>query len=337
MCVGHAAGWIPKYITVWRDEQLVGASFVYIKTNSYGEYIFDWDWAKAYHHHRLEYFPKLTSSIPFTPATGPKFLVRSDQDSTPVIDTLLSTSLKIMKDLDCSSLHYLFIPKEELNYFEAKQFFIRHSFQYHWQNQNYETFDAFLASLKPKRRKQIVRERMQLQAANLKIEWYSGDQLTEAHAELFFGFYLETIQKMSAIPYLNLAFFKSVFKHMSHEVALVLASEGDTAIAAALYFKKGDSLFGRYWGSSKDVRNLHFEICYYQPIEWAIANKIQRFEAGAQGEHKIARGLLPELTYSAHRIQHPQFRDAIGKFIEDEKQGIQQYFDDLKSHHPFLP
>lgn len=333
--VGAATGWVPQYISAWCEERLVGASVVYVKSNSYGEYIFDWDWAKAYQRYGIPYYPKLTASVPFTPATGPKFLLAPMIERAPVINALITASLNLMQRQGCSSLHYLFIPSQDLAYFETKPFLIRHSFQYHWHNEGYSSFDDFLAKLKPKRRKQIVRERTQLQAANVRIAWLSGAQLTGDHADLFYGFYLGTIEKMSAIPYLTLDFFKAVFKTMSEHIALVLAFEDDTAIAGALYFKKGSNLFGRYWGASKDVRNLHFELCYYQPIAWSIANGIQRFEAGAQGEHKIARGLLPELTYSAHWIEQPDFRRAIATFIDDEKAGIERYFTETKPHHPF--
>jgi len=333
--VGGGSGWRPCYLTVWRDRQLEGATVLYTKDNSYGEYIFDWAWAEAYHQHGLQYFPKLTSAVPFTPATGPKLLFSAQADRKEVGSRLICSAREMMERHGHSSLHYLFLTPEELPFFEAEGFLIRHSFQYHWKNRDYADFDHFLATLKPRKRKQIIREREQLQAENLKIKILTGVELQPEHAALFYQFYRSTIEKMGAIEYLNEEFFKTVFATMHDDVVLILACDQTTAIAGALFYKKGTSLYGRYWGAIKEVRNLHFELCYYQPLQWAIERKMRLFEAGAQGEHKISRGFLPELTFSAHWIGHPAFREAIGRFIAQERVDISRHLGEMKSHDPF--
>lgn len=333
--VSQERGWIPSYLIASKGTQIEGASFVYAKEHSYGEYIFDWSWAQAYERHGIEYYPKLSSAIPFTPATGPKILVRPGADREQVAKALIRSARELMDRSGSSSLHYLFIPPEEIPYFEAEGFLIRHSFQYHWKNRGYASFDDFLAALKPRKRQQILRERSQLQAEGLRLRILTGDDLQAEHAAVFYQFYASTIQKMRAIPYLTPEFFAQVFTTMKDRIVLMLAEDGDEAIAGALYFTKGDSLFGRYWGATRDVRNLHFELCYYQPIAWAIDHRLRLFEAGAQGEHKIARGLLPELTYSAHWIAHPGFRAAITRHVEDEKTRIAELFAELASKDPY--
>ncbi len=334
--VGKNTGWTPLYLTAFSKGALQGASYLYTKEHSYGEYIFDWNWVQAYEKFQIPYFPKLLGAVPFTPATGPKFLFAAGADRESVASALITAALLEMETLNYSSLHYLFITPEEIPSFQKAGFQIRHSFQYHWSNPGYANFHDFLNSLKPRKRKQIARERAQLQDAELTLRTVTGDELTPDLAKLFYRFYLATITKMDALPYLSEDFFVEVFGTMREQIVLFIAEERGEAIAGSICYFKGDTLYGRYWGSSREVRNLHFELCYYQPIEWAIAKGIRRFEAGAQGEHKIARGFLPTLTYSAHWIRHPQFRDAIGRFIEEEKRAIRDLFEKLKEHSPLL-
>jgi predicted N-acyltransferase len=327
--------WAPQHLTLSSGNTIVGATQLYKKTDSYGEYIFDWSWAKAYHQHGIPYFPKLTSAAPFTPATGPKILLQNANDQEAIASALIKGALDLMVKQECSSLHYLFITEKEIPIFAKDDFLIRHSFQYHWENKGFSSFDDFLATMKTKKRKQIIRERSQLKEEGLEFKVLTGDDLKSEHADVFYGFYLNTIEKMQAIPYLNKAFYRQVFSTMKNNVILMLAKEHGEPIAGALYFTGGKKLFGRYWGASKEVRNLHFELCYYLPIEWSIKQGIELFEAGAQGEHKIARGFVPRKTYSAHFIRHPGFRSAIAEFIEQEKKGIENYFADLSTHSPF--
>lgn len=336
--VGDGTGWSPHYISVWEGDQLQGLSYLYSKTNSYGEYIFDWSWAEAFHRHGVPYYPKLTAAVPFTPATGAKLLFAPSANQCLVASILIKAAKAMMKVENQSSLHYLFITQAEIPFFEAEGLLIRHSYQYRWKNNHYTDFNHFLGAFKTKRKKQILREREQLRAESphLVFRRLSGADLKATDADTFYKFYLSTIEKMRAIPYLTADFFNIVFEKMADEIVLILAEEANEVIAGALYYKKGDQLFGRYWGATKEVRNLHFEMCYYQPIEWAIAQKLGVFEAGAQGEHKMSRGLLPELTFSAHWIEHPEFRRAITHFVEEEKIGIHRLFEEMKPHHPFL-
>jgi len=332
--IGEEAGWLPYYVCAWKDEVLEGALLLYLKDNSYGEYIFDWQWARAYDAHGLNYFPKILSAIPFTPATCHKLLVRPGGNASKIIPKMIEKSINLMKELQCSSLHFLFIPEEENIWFERSKFFIRHSFQYHWENQNYENFDHFLALLKRKKRCQIQRERKQL-PSSVKTFVLTGDDLKSEHAKAMYEFYLSTIYKMGAIPYLKEPFFESIFENLKDHIVLMMAKEGSRWIAGALNFQKGDCLYGRYWGCNEEVRYLHFELCYYLTIDYAIKKGLKRFEAGAQGEHKIFRGFLPKLTYSAHWIADPKFRGAIVDFVTHEKKAIEKILEQLHCHSPF--
>jgi predicted N-acyltransferase len=334
--VGPGSGWSPHYFTAKDGSRVVGAAFLYGKTNSYGEYIFDWAWAEAYRRYGVPYYPKLTGAVPFTPATGPKLLLAPDADRAQIAASLIDAAKALAAGQHCSSLHYLFITPEETALFAAAGLLIRHSFQYHWKNRGYRDFEDFLDALRPRKSKQIRRERAQLQEAGLDIKLLTGATLQPEHADVFYRFYRATIEKMGAIPYLSLAFFRTVFVTMRDQVVLLLAEEAGTPIAGALFYRQGPNLYGRYWGTVKDVRNLHFELCYYRALEWAIAERIELFEAGAQGEHKIARGFLPELTYSAHWLEHAGFRDAIGGFIEQEKAEIARLFAELERQQPYM-
>lgn len=336
-CVGKRAGWIPRYLTLWEGEQLIGAMYLYLKDNSYGEYIFDWAWAHAYMQHRLDYYPKLVSAVPFTPATGNKILVHPQANFKQASAVLLKTALKLVKDWQCSSLHFLFIPQSEVPLFEEAGFLVRHSSQFHWKNQGYTDFETFLNTLKGKRRKEIIRERRKIAEQGIEIQIFTGDTLDEEHSEIMYEFYLSTTYKMGAIDYLSANFFKTVCQDMKEQVVLILAKANSRWIAGTINYHKGKGLYGRYWGCLEEYKNLHFELCYYQTIEYAIANKIELFEAGAQGRHKVQRGFLPELTYSAHWIQHPGFRTAIADFVEEEKREILEGFKRGESHMPYKP
>jgi predicted N-acyltransferase len=335
-CVGADPGWEPRYLTLWEGDHLVGATYLYRKMNSNGEYIFDWDWANAYHRYGYPYFPKLTSAVPFTPATGPKLLVHSDAEHTKALQLeLVKQALHLMRQEECSSLHFLFIPEDEVAIFEEAGMLTRHSFQFHWQNPGYSHFEEFLAALKSKRRKEILRERRQVKEQGLDIELLTGADIQPEHCQVMYQLYLTTIDKKWAIPYLSFEFFQQVFRSLSGQVVLLLARKEGEVVAGTINYHKGEHLYGRYWGCLEDFRSLHFELCYYRLIEYAIEQGITRFEAGAQGAHKIQRGFLPNLTYSAHWIEHPSFRRAIADFIEDEKKSIQKNVADNPELSPF--
>jgi uncharacterized protein len=338
--IGRASGWSPSYLICKEGGRLLGALPLYLKTDSYGEYVFDWEWARAYNEHGLPYYPKLVAAVPFTPATGPKLLVRPDLDKAEraaVKRALLDATRELGEERGVSSSHALFLPEEELGEFTRQGFAVRHSLQFHWRNRGYEAFPDYLQALVSKRRRQVARERRQLESEGLRIERLTGEELDGEHASIMHRFYLGTFDRKWGFPYLTGAFFEEAFRTMRDRTLLVLARDGLTGrpVAGALNFFKGDALFGRYWGAAEERRNLHFELCYYQAIEFAIERRLELFEAGAQGEHKHARGFLPTLTYSAHEIRHPAFRRAIERYIETEKRYIADAMAEYAHHDPY--
>ncbi|MGB1832338.1 MAG: GNAT family N-acetyltransferase [bacterium] len=335
-CVGIEPGWEPRYLTLWEGKQLQAACYLYRKTNSNGEYIFDWDWANAYQRYGQRYFPKLTSAVPFTPATGPKLLVAADASNPRELQQqLLASALELAQQEGCSSLHFLFIPAEEREIYEAAGLLLRHSFQFHWQNQGYGSFEDFLSRLRSKRRKEILRERRQVQEQGLEVILLRGEEIEPKLCRVMYDFYLTTIDRKWAMPYLSYEFFQYIFTHFRDQLVLALARKQGRWVAGTINYHKGPHLFGRYWGCRQDFRSLHFELCYYRLIEYAIEQGVQRFEAGAQGAHKIQRGFLPNLTYSAHWIAHPAFHRAIGEFIEEEKRSIQSNIEENPELSPY--
>lgn len=337
--VGAGTGWDPSYLLLNSGDELVAAMVLYSKTNSYGEYIFDFAWAQAYEHYGLKYYPKFLSGIPFTPATGPKVLVaRGVENADECKRVLVHAALELASRLDHSSIHFNFIEERELGLFRDEGLMIRHSFQYHWKNYDYKSFHGFLARLRGKRRRDITRERSRVAKSGLVIERLTGDSLKAEHAEIMYAFYVNTVSKMGGYPYLTAQFFTDVFKSMKENILFVLASDPSTGepVAGAINFFGSDTLFGRHWGSVDDFKFLHFELCYYQAIDFAIERGLKYFEAGAQGEHKFQRGFTPELTYSAHFIAEPRMSDAIGRFVEEEKAQIERLFEEYEEHSPFL-
>ena len=340
--VGRGSGWSPVHL-VRRDEsdegRLLGALPLYLKTDSYGEYIFDWQWAQAYREHGLRYYPKLTAAVPFTPATGPKLLAPDGLDAAAygaVTGDLLGAAGDLAEELGASSTHALFVPEGELGEFEGHGFAVRHSLQFHWHNRGYESFSDYLNAMTSKRRRQVARERRQLGEEGVRIERLTGEDLTDEHAVIMNRFYLDTSDRKWGSPYLRAGFFDEVFRTMKDRTLFVLAGDGaGRPVAGALFFYKGKHLYGRHWGAEREVRNLHFELCYYQGIEFAIENGMTLFEAGAQGEHKLARGFLPSVTYSAHDIHHPGFRRAIGEYLAEEREYVAATVAMYSEHDPY--
>ena len=333
--VGRRSGWSPVYLVCEDRGRILGAMPLYVKTDSYGEYVFDWAWANAYHEHGLSYYPKLVSAVPFTPATGPKLLVRHDADRAAVTHALLDAARELGDEYRVSSSHALFLPEDELGVFEAHGFAVRHSLQFHWRNRGYGGFADYLDAMTSKRRRQVARERRQLEG--VEVEYLTGNALVPEHADMMYGYYVDTYDRKWGSPYLTGAFFDEVFGTMRDRVMLAVAREESTRrpVAGALFFFKGAALFGRYWGATKVVRNLHFELCYYQGIEFAIERGLSLFEAGAQGEHKLARGFLPVVTHSAHQIRHPSFRRAIEHYIAEERAMISYELAEYMDHDPY--
>ncbi|MCA1687182.1 MAG: GNAT family N-acetyltransferase [Actinobacteria bacterium] len=338
--IGDASGWEPVYLVCKHGGRILGALCLYLKTDSYGEYVFDWDWARAYREHGLSYYPKLVAAVPFTPATGPKLLVRPDvvgEARAAVTRALLDAAQRLGDEISVSSTHALFLPERELGEFAERGFAVRHSLQFHWRNRGYGAFSDYLGALISKRRRQVARERRQLGGENLSIERLTGEALTGEHAATMHRFYVGTLDRKWGVPYLTEAFFAEVFETMGDRILLVLARDELTGrpVAGALNFFKGRTLYGRYWGAAEERRNLHFELCYYQAIEFAIERRLELFEAGAQGEHKHARGFLPTLTYSAHAIRHPGFKHAIEQYIAAEKDLIAGTMVAYNRHDPY--
>jgi predicted N-acyltransferase len=334
-CLGRRTGWHPRIVAVRSAGELIGAMPLFDKSNSYGEYIFDWAWAQAAEASGVDYYPKSLSAIPFTPATGPKLLLSKSLRKAEVASRgLIDACLREANGK--SSSHLLFVTETEAENLAASGYLLRHSFQFHWRNRGWKSFDEFLSALRSKRRKEIQRERSTVSLTDLKIERLTGDALNPAHAEVMYKFYRSTIEKMGGHPYLTRDFFAQIFSTMKDSILFVLASTANgEPVAGALNFFSGSTLFGRYWGCVEDYKQLHFEICYYQAIDWAIQNNISLFEAGAQGEHKFNRGFLPALTLSCHWVNDPYLREAIADFLEREKKSIASLFKDYQDHDPF--
>lgn len=295
------------------------------KTHSYGEYIFDWAWANAYAEHGLPYYPKLVSMVPFTPATAAHFL--APEEEWPQLLGHFESRLP-----QHSSAHFLFTTPAEQDFLREHDYLARDSFQYHFFNEDFATFDDFLARLKAKKAKHIRAER---RFPELTIERLTGAELTVEHAQEMYGFYRQTTTEKEAIAYLTESFFELVFQQLPQHVLYVRASTPERAIAGAFFLYDTERLYGRYWGAHQYVENLHFELCYYQGIDFCLEKRLRVFEAGAQGEHKIARGFRPVRTYSSHKINHPGFARAIADFLERERRQISMTLEELTRLLPF--
>ena len=321
-CVGGRTGWAPAHLSVEDDRGVAGVMPLYVKSHSQGEYVFDHAWARAYEQAGGAYYPKLQCAAPFSPVTGPRLITRPGSDRDAAFDTLLKGAIAVCEKVDASSLHVTFAREDDWRRLGAAGLLLRQDQQYHWENAGYASFDDFLAALSSGRRKTIRRERRDAQAG-LEIVALTGGDLREEHWDAFFGFYMDTGARKWGRPYLNRRFFSLLGERMADRVLLVMARRGGRWIAGALNMIGADTLYGRNWGAVEDVPFLHFELCYYQAIEQAIARGLQRVEAGAQGEHKIARGYLPSPVYSAHHIADPRLRQPVARFLEQEREAVQ--------------
>jgi predicted N-acyltransferase len=318
--VGLQSGWVPQHLAI-EDEhgKLLGAVPLYLKSNSQGEYVFDWGWADAYERAGGRYYPKLQAAVPFTPVTGPRLLVRPGDTASTVRSALTAGLIEVATRLGVSSLHITFLPEEEADWLESADFLIRHGHQFHWQNAGYETFDDFLATLSSRKRKNIRKERLKVAESGIRIDTLTGDDIQLQHWDEFHQFYVNTYDRKWGYPYLTRDFFALLGEQMSENVALVRAEINGIAIAGALNLIGSQALYGRNWGSAGAYRFLHFEACYYRAIDFAIERGLQTVEAGTQGPHKIQRGYLPQRTYSAHWIRDQGFRDAVADYLERER------------------
>lgn len=335
-CLGDQFGWYPRHILVRDQDQLVAACPCYIKTNSYGEFVFDWSWASAYERSGGRYYPKLVCGVPYTPVTGKRLLVldgRSDRKALKQI--LIETAIQYTQDNAYSGMHWLFTDEEDTALLRDNNLSLRMGCQYHWHNDNYQDFDDFISRFSSKKRKNIRRERRMVSDQELKLEIFEGPEISEDLWELFYQFYIDTFDKKAGIPTLSLGFFKEIGAKLGNRVLLVMASDETGYVAGALDFASHDSLYGRHWGSLKDYDSLHFETCFYQGIDYAIQRGLKHFEPGAQGEHKITRGFLPTRTWSAHWIADPEFSTIIGRFCRQEEPMMKEHCEDLFSLSPF--
>jgi len=335
-CAVERAGWGPQHLTV-EDEagQVAAVMPLYLKSHSQGEYVFDHGWAEAYQRAGGRYYPKLLCAAPFTPATGARLLVRPDVDPEAGWSTLMGGALTLCQSQGASSLHVNFPTEPEWRWMGDRGLALREGRQYHWLNNGYRDFEDFLSALSSGRRKTIRRERREAQSG-LEILRLTGDDLTEAHWDAFFAFYMDTGSRKWGRPYLTRRFFSLLGERMADRVLLVMARRGGRFIAGALNLIGDDCLFGRNWGCVEEAPFLHFELCYYQAIEWAIERGLARVEAGAQGEHKIARGYLPTPVYSAHWIADPALRAPVEAFVRRERAGVESEIEWLTAEYsPF--
>ncbi|MBI3574581.1 MAG: N-acetyltransferase [Gammaproteobacteria bacterium] len=336
-CIGTGTGWTPQHLLVTDRPggNALGAVPLYLKDHSYGEYVFDWAWANAYARAGLEYYPKLVAAVPFTPATGSRLLTAPQADRAAVANTLIEAASAHAQQLRVSSLHWLFTTESEIQLLKCHGLLHRSGFQFHWSNPGYRDFEDFLASFTADKRKKIRRERRAVREAGVTVEMRDGLALDASDWNRFHEFYHATVRAHGAIPYLTPAFFRMVGETMPQSTLLALARRGSTTIGGALFFRGRDTLYGRYWGGTEHVPGLHFETCYYVAIEYCIAHRLRRFEAGAQGEHKLARGFVPTPTYSAHWLAHPQFARAVADFLAREHGSLEYAMHELNEHAPF--
>jgi len=334
-CVGQTFGWLPQHIIVKENDQIIGASPMYLKNNSYGEFVFDWAWADAYHRSGIEYYPKLVTSIPYTPATGARFLISNKQRYQEISQLIIDAALEHAKNLNISSMHWLFTNEDDTNQLENTNLMLRLGCQFHWKNNAYTDFDNYLTFFNSKNRKKIKRERRQVKEQSIDIEMHNGHSMTDELWQCYHELYASTFDKKSGMATLSLAFFKSLGETMPNNVIIFFAKNNNDYVAAAFCLRGEKTLYGRHWGCNEEFDCLHFELCYYQGLEYCIKNQLDYFEPGAQGEHKIYRGFLPTKTWSAHWVSHPEFNTIIRQHVEHETQAMEHYITDMQTHSPF--
>lgn len=330
------SGWLPRHLTL-EDQtgRVVACAPLYLKTHSYGEYVFDWSWADAYQRAGGRYYPKLQCAIPFTPATGPRLMVRPGENAAALTASLAGGMVEIAKRMGVSSLHVTFPTEPEFRILESMGFLPRIGQQYHWENRGYGCFDDFLADLSSRKRKAIRKERERANSQGISFRALSGDAITPRHWDAFYRFYLDTVDRKWANAYLTREFFDRLASSLADKVVLIVAENDGEPVGAALNLRGGDALYGRNWGAAGDYKFLHFEACYYRAIDYAIEHGLSRVEAGAQGAHKVQRGYLPRPTYSAHWIADSGFAKVVGRFLDHERQMVADDIEDTAAAGPF--
>ncbi|MBX9710818.1 MAG: GNAT family N-acetyltransferase [Xanthobacteraceae bacterium] len=328
-------GWLPRHLVARQNGKIVGIVPCYAKNHSQGEYVFDHGWADAFERAGGSYYPKLQASVPFTPATGHRLLIRDGANHQQIGEALAAGLIALCGTIDASSIHVTFAPEDEWNFLGRHGFLLRTDQQFHWRNEGYGCFEDFLASLNSRHRKAIRRERRDALADGITIHPLTGSNISEEVWDAFFAFYMETGSRKWGRPYLNRDFYTRIAQTMADDVLLVMVRRNDRWIAGAINFIGSDTLYGRHWGAVEHHPFLHFEVCYYQAIDFAIARGLKRVEAGAQGEHKIARGYLPQTTYSAHYIANPSLRRAVREYLDRERMYVEDAVRELTQAGPF--
>jgi uncharacterized protein len=334
-CIGNDTGWDPCYFTLQDSTGLAAAVPAFRKSHSYGEFVFDFAWAQAYSRLGSRYYPKLTVAVPFTPATGPRLLVRADLDQQAMAKKLLSHIESYTTSHSISSVHALFLDEPSHTALEQAGWLIRRDCQFHWTNHEYPSFDAYLETFTAMKRKKAKRERRRVAEAGIVFETRLGPELDEHTLDYVYAFVRDTFLRHGHEPYVTRAFFSEVVRTMGDAFMVKLAVHNGTPVAAAIFFWSKDTLFGRYWGCSNDYHSLHFEACYHQGIEFCIEQGIARFDPGAQGDHKVSRGFEPTLTWSAHYIVNRRFREAIEDYLVREGASVDAYAEEVQNHVPF--
>jgi len=334
-CLGERWGWLPHHLLLEQEGRLLGAAPLYLKNNSYGELVFDWAWAEAYARAGLEYYPKLVSAVPYTPATGRRLLVAPEADANMVERALAQAARELAQELGASSMHWLFPTGPEVVALEQEGYLPRLAAQFHWYNRGYRDFADYLDRFTAQRRKKVKRERSRVREQGVEIEVLDGHSAEERHWDAFHRFYESTFDKRGGYATLSREFFLDIAGALPEQMVLVLARHEGRYVAGALNLRSGDTLYGRHWGCLEEFHSLHFEACYYTGIDYCIAHGLARFEPGAQGEHKVWRGFEPTATWSAHWLAEPAFAGAVADFLRREQAGIRDYMAELTEHLPF--
>jgi len=332
--VSPDAGWIPRHLVLEDDGQVRAAMPLYEKSHSWGEFVFDWAWAHAYEQAGLDYYPKLVSAVPFTPAPSTRIL-RADPGDDEAASALLAAATRLATETDCSSLHILFPTEDELPLLEQNGLLVRRDCQFHWHNRGYSTFDEFLATFTSAKRRKARRDRRRVAENGIRFRRLRGGDLDRDTWSTVYGLIARTFLMRGSLPYFNQAFFEGLSERLPDNVIVILAEKDERPVAAAVFWDSETTLYGRYWGSDGHYDALHFETCYYQGIEYCIETGRQIFEPGTQGEHKISRGFSPQTTWSAHWLAHPEFADAIERYLDEEGRHVDRYVDAVDAHTPY--
>lgn len=334
-CVGESLGWLPYHLVVMEGEKLLAFMPLYLKYNSYGELVFDWSWADAYQRAGLPYYPKLVSAIPYTPVTGMRIVLNKETSRSqvlPVIDKALQEQLTAQ---DISGFHCLFPSEDEMQDWMDKGYIRRLGCQFHWHNQKYESFDHYVSFFTSRKRKNIKKERRSVSEQGFHFKMLAGDQIEEDLWPMIYQLYEITFHKKGGLPTFTLDFFKAMGQQLGSQFLVNLASYHGQYVACAIFYRNNEFLYGRHWGCFEEYHNLHFETCYYQGLDFAIAHNLQTFEPGAEGEHKVSRGFLPTKTWSVHKLAHPVFAKIIGEFVSKEEAYMNEYIAEVAQHSPF--